>query len=222
MSESQDQGAAESGPFNPAKYLVNLNGRGEYLEVKWRLVWLRDKHPEALIETELIRLGDHEAVFKATITIPNGGSATGFGSETAGDFRDFLEKAETKAIGRACAALGFGTQFSQDHEISGGTVTVGTSRVVDQPTQTKAATPAKPTPPKETEAEVVARMEDAIADTAMPIAKRVAAVEWLTKRATVQPRVEEIQRACEAAGLLTDTKILAAIDKATDRLATEG
>jgi hypothetical protein len=77
MSERIVEMAAEQ--FEPAKYLVNLNGRGEYLEVKWRLLWLRTEHPEASIETELVRLEDHDAVFKARVTIPGGGSATGYG-----------------------------------------------------------------------------------------------------------------------------------------------
>ncbi len=133
MSERIVETAA--GQFEPAKYLVNLNGRGEYLEVKWRLLWLRTEHPEASIETELVRLEDHDAVFKARVTIPGGGSATGYGSESAGDFRDFLEKAETKAIGRALAALGYGTQFCQDHEFGGGNImgNNGQMRIVDAP-----------------------------------------------------------------------------------------
>lgn len=133
MSERIVEMAAEQ--FEPAKYLVNLNGRGEYLEVKWRLLWLRTEHPEASIETELVRLEDQDAVFKARVTIPGGGSATGYGSESAGDFRDFLEKAETKAIGRALAALGYGTQFCQDHEFGGGNIMAsnGQMRIVDAP-----------------------------------------------------------------------------------------
>lgn len=114
--------------FEPAKYLVNINGRGEYLEVKWRLLWLRTAHPDAVIETELVHLRDHEAIFKARVSIPGGGAATGWGSETANDFRDFVEKAETKAIGRALAALGFGTQFCQDHEFG-----AADGRIVDTP-----------------------------------------------------------------------------------------
>lgn len=119
---------AENTSFDPAKYLVRINNRGEYLEVKWRLLWLRTEHPDATVETELIRLEEHEAVFKARIVLPAGGSATGWGSESAGDFRDFLEKAETKAIGRALAALGYGTQFCQDHEFG-----AANNRVVDAP-----------------------------------------------------------------------------------------
>lgn len=126
--------SATNETFEPAKYLVNLNGRGEYLEVKWRLLWLRTEHPEAHIETDLVRLEENEAVFKARVTIPGGGSATGWGSESVGDFRDFVEKAETKAIGRALAALGYGTQFCQDHEFGqGATGRGGQMRIVDAP-----------------------------------------------------------------------------------------
>ncbi|HYI93432.1 MAG TPA: hypothetical protein VEX68_07805, partial [Bryobacteraceae bacterium] len=45
-----------------------------------------------------------------------------------GDFRDYIEKAETKALGRALAALGFGTQFCADFEFTG-----ATNKVVDAP-----------------------------------------------------------------------------------------
>lgn len=113
--------------FEPAKFLTRVNG-SEYLEVKWRLVWLRDRHPEAQVETELVSHQADMAVFRARVVIPDGGSATGWGSESAGDFRDYLEKAETKAIGRALAALGFGTQFCPDHEFG-----AMAGRVVDAP-----------------------------------------------------------------------------------------
>src|SRR5687768_3243326 len=118
--------AAET-PFDPTRYLTRVNG-AEYLEVKWRLVWLRDRHPDATVETELISHVDNTAIFRAQVQIPGAGAATGWGSESAGDFRDYLEKAETKAIGRALAALGFGTQFCPDHEFG---ASVG--RVVDSP-----------------------------------------------------------------------------------------
>jgi hypothetical protein len=40
-----------------------------------------------------------------------GGQATGYGTETQADFADFCERAETRALGRALAVLGFGTQL---------------------------------------------------------------------------------------------------------------
>lgn len=120
--------------FEPSRYLSRIGG-AEYLEVKWRLVWLRDRHPDACIETDLMHyVAEDSAVFKARIIIPRGpgepplGSATGWGSENIRDFRDFIEKAETKAIGRALAALGFGTQFCPDHEFG-----AAAGKVVDAP-----------------------------------------------------------------------------------------
>jgi hypothetical protein len=119
--------------FEPARYLTRVNG-SDYLEVKWRLVWLRDRHPEAAIETELVSHHDNVAVFRARIAIPGGGAATGWGTESASDFRDYLEKAETKALGRALAALGFGTQFCPDFEFG-----AAAGRVVDSPVRVERA-----------------------------------------------------------------------------------
>src|SRR5215203_6459059 len=124
-------------PFEPARYLTRISG-SDYLEVKWRLVWMRDQHPDATIETQLVSHNDNTAVFRAMVSIPGGGSATGWGSESAGDFRDYLEKAETKEIGRALAALGFGTQFCPDMD-DGSSV----GRVVDSPV-TRGAGVARP------------------------------------------------------------------------------
>ena len=113
--------------FEPGKYITKV-GNGDYLEVKWRLVWFRTEHPDGEIETEMVSHDGTTAVFRARVRIPNGGSATGWGSESADDFRDYLEKAETKALGRALAALGFGTQFAPDFEFG-----AAESRVVDSP-----------------------------------------------------------------------------------------
>src|SRR5215207_1081087 len=112
-----DDGSARQGTeFDPTPYLRQLQVRGgtggaDYLDVKWRLLWLRKEHPDAEIVTELVQHDPQMAIFKATVTVPTGGKATGYGSETASDFPDFIEKAETKAIGRALNALGYGAQF---------------------------------------------------------------------------------------------------------------
>ncbi|MCI0777774.1 MAG: hypothetical protein J4N95_06315 [Chloroflexi bacterium] len=103
--------------FEASKYLTKLSGK-DYLEVKWRLLWLRTLHPDAVIETELVKHGAGLALFRARVTVPGAGSATGWGSETAEDFGDFIEKAETKALGRALAALGYGTQFCEDFDFT--------------------------------------------------------------------------------------------------------
>src|SRR5438128_11926261 len=129
--------------FNPAEHLIQLKskqGLQDYLPVQWRLVWFRELCPTGEITTELLHLDlDKEteeevfqwnaekrknekvlkkakgvAVFKATVKDGKGGVATGTKSENAASFADFVEKAETGAIGRALAALGYGTQFTAE------------------------------------------------------------------------------------------------------------
>jgi hypothetical protein len=122
-------------------------GSSDYLPVQWRLVWFRSLCPDGTIETEMIHLdldreteeeayawnndkkrsekvmktGKGIAIFRATIKDGKGGVATGTKSEKAASFGDYIEKAETGAIGRALAALGYGTQFapelSEEHRI---------------------------------------------------------------------------------------------------------
>ena len=56
----------------------------------------------------------------------DGGSARMHGSETAGDWKDYIEKAQTKSLGRALAAVGYGSQFTDDEFAEG-------ERIVDSP-----------------------------------------------------------------------------------------
>jgi hypothetical protein len=98
--------------FDPRRHLrrVHLQGQTvDYLDVKWRLVWLRTEQPEAQISTEHVEITPERAVFRATVTIPGGGSATGYGSGAD------VEAAESAALGRALLALGFGTAYAPDH-----------------------------------------------------------------------------------------------------------
>jgi hypothetical protein len=113
----KEGGAMPAKAFDASKYLTDLHGR-EYLEVKWRLLWLRTEHADAVVHTELVKHAPGLALFRARVAIPGAGEATGWGSETADDFEDYIEKAETKALGRALAALGYGTQFCEDFDFS--------------------------------------------------------------------------------------------------------
>lgn len=120
-------------PFDPIQYLSNFNGK-DYLEVKWRVMWLRHEHPDARMTTEIVQHNEEGgfALFRAEVEIPGGGKATGWGSETVRDFHDYIEAAETKAIGRALAALGYGTQFCADFDFAAN-ARPGTAQVVDAP-----------------------------------------------------------------------------------------
>lgn len=112
--------------FNPNDHMMKLKGK-DYLQVMWRLVWFREDHPDWMINTECVATGVDSAVFKATICDENGvQKSSGHGSESKKDFGDYLEKAETKSVGRALAMLGYGTQFAADDLDEG-------SRIVDSP-----------------------------------------------------------------------------------------
>lgn len=98
--------------FNPSDHLMTLKGK-DYLQVMWRLVWFREEHPDWNIEPVPLEYDAEHAIFRATIYDETGAAkVTGHGSESKRDFGDFFEKAETKAVGRALAMLGYGTQFT--------------------------------------------------------------------------------------------------------------
>jgi hypothetical protein len=94
--------------------ILKLRGK-DYLEVKYRLVWFREDHPDWGIETSIIHSGEDGSTVKAVIRDAAGRIlATGHKSETPEGFADHLEKAETGSIGRALALVGYGTQFCAD------------------------------------------------------------------------------------------------------------
>ena len=113
--------------FNPKSHMLDLRGK-KYLQVMWRLVWFREEHPDWTIITEVTSAASGFCMFKATILDETGRAlSTGHGSETSADFGDYIEKAETKAVGRCLAMLGYGTQFAP--ELDEG------KRIVDSPVQ---------------------------------------------------------------------------------------
>lgn len=180
----------EMSAFDPSRFLTRINGR-EYLEVKWRLVWLRSVHPDATLETDLINHSDALAIFRARVSLPSGASATGWGSETPGDFGDYLEKAETKAIGRALAALGFGTQFCPDFEFG-----AAHGRVVDTPVDLRTVRG-----PQHAGANMHthAQTDDAPRDAADATPRQIAFLKRLTREAGMQASEVE-QRSADQFG----------------------
>ncbi len=106
--------------------VLNLKGK-DYLEVKYRLVWFREDHPSWSIETDFVSVSEKSACAKAVIRDEQGRViSTSHKFENERGFPDFMEKAETGAIGRALALIGYGTQFCGEELDEG-------SRIVDSP-----------------------------------------------------------------------------------------
>jgi len=112
--------------FDPMKSMLKLpktkkvslpNGQvrfekteADYLPVAARIAWFRKEHTYWGIVTEVEQLADKAVVMKATIKDSFGTViATARKKETEAGFPDYIEKAETGAIGRALAMCGYGT-----------------------------------------------------------------------------------------------------------------
>lgn len=122
-------------PFNPNDHLMTLTGK-QYLPVAARVAWINKEFGhEFTLTTELLKLREYqeedprkskpnapvmrnvsEAIFRATVRFPNGHEVTAHGSETSTGFGEWLEKAETKAIGRALGYAGYGTMFAPEFD----------------------------------------------------------------------------------------------------------
>ena len=112
--------------FDPNNYMLKLpkskkivgdNGmvkwektETDYLPVAARIAWFRKDHPYWSIITKVAKWGDKAVVMKAVIKDMLGTViATARKKETEVGFPDYIEKAETGAIGRALAMCGYGT-----------------------------------------------------------------------------------------------------------------
>ena len=104
--------------FDPHKYLIKVTGK-DYLEVKFRLHWFRLEHAAWDIRTELVHLDLEKgiALVRADIFDEKGNhKSSGLNMESKKTFEEYVMKAETGAIGRALAALGYGTLQTFDLE----------------------------------------------------------------------------------------------------------
>jgi hypothetical protein len=151
--------------FNPNEHVIQLkskDGLKDYLPVQWRIVWFRGVCPQGTIDTEelecdldreveaevyvwnaekrrsekVIKKAKGYARYRTVVTDGKGGRASGTKSESAVNFSDYVEKAETGSVGRALANLGYGTQFTgeefnEEH------------RIVDSPVERSTAAPVE-------------------------------------------------------------------------------
>jgi hypothetical protein len=112
--------------FDPNKYMLKLpktkkvqlsNGQvryehteADYLPVAARIAWFRRDHPDWSIITETEELANKGVLMKAIIRNADKRIiATARKKETEIGFPDYIEKAETGAVGRALAMCGYGT-----------------------------------------------------------------------------------------------------------------
>lgn len=103
-------------PKGTALPLVNLKGK-DYLMVGHRLQWFNEAETNFRIETDFLLVTDEQTVARAVVTVFDKEGkeikrASATKRETKKDFPDHTEKAETSAVGRALAMLGYGTQFA--------------------------------------------------------------------------------------------------------------
>ena len=88
-----------------------------YLPVATRIAWFRKEHSYWSIITDVEQLADKAVVMKAKNKDMTGTViATERKKETEAGFPDYIEKAETGAIGRALAMCGYGTLQAPEFE----------------------------------------------------------------------------------------------------------
>jgi hypothetical protein len=106
--------------------IMDIKGK-PYLQVAHRLVWFREERPAWTIETDYLSVSESSVFAKAVIRDEAGRIlSTAHKFEDKQGFPDFREKAESGAIGRALAMIGYGTQFCADDLDEG-------SRLADSP-----------------------------------------------------------------------------------------
>ena len=100
--------------------MMSLKGK-PYMQVAHRLIWFTEEVPSYSTTTEFISITEEYTVAKVTVTIweknaagyqQASKSATATKREDKKSFADHTEKAETGALGRCLALLGYGTQYA--------------------------------------------------------------------------------------------------------------
>ena len=122
-------GWLQSEQYHPEEHLSRARSnstKDDYLAVAQRLVWFVTEQRQMIaagvatcsfiVQTKIIELDSAagSCTCEAYIRDCLGNEASDIGTETKADFKDFAEKAATKAKGRALASLGYGTQFAPE------------------------------------------------------------------------------------------------------------
>lgn len=151
-------GWAEEGAYHPEP--LNLKGK-DYVTVAERVAWFVHDQRQLIaaglattgysLRTELVEHNPSEgfAHYAAIVRDVLGNEATMYGSCTRKSFTDYLEKAATKALGRALLLLGYGTAFLDEldeGEIDGERKPVDAPQPRQRPQQHQQPTPQRRPP----------------------------------------------------------------------------
>lgn len=148
--------------------LTNLKGR-DYLMVAYRIQWMNETVHHFEITTDFLLLNDDQTIARAKVTIYDENDkivkfSTATKRETKKDFSDHTEKAETAAIGRALAILGFGTQFAvsdldEGDRLADSPVVNVKEEAKEEPKEVKKTSSFRKSPKKEVVATVITTPE---------------------------------------------------------------
>jgi hypothetical protein len=99
----------QDGSLDPLALLRRSRGDNDLRDTKLRMLWLRQREPEARIRTKLVSLDERGVVMSARIELPNGGSATAHAASAieAGAIDRIVAETELRAIAGVLDALGY-------------------------------------------------------------------------------------------------------------------
>lgn len=137
-------------PYDPSKALIKVQGGRSYLRAAARVAWFRSEKPLWGIVTEIVEVNFAEkyAMFRASIFNEEGRLiATATKQEDVKGFADYVEKAETGAVSRALALVGYGAVEDANGTPPAAQKNAGYSSRPQAPTY---GTPRTPPPPART------------------------------------------------------------------------
>ncbi len=115
--------------FDPKKYMRIISAEGEpqkyYLDVAFRKLWFRLKHPMGKIVKKILKLDEQVAIVEARVYLDrndpennyiSNALAQRYKTEDSQFGMKYVELAETAAVGRALSDAGFGLQFADKEQ----------------------------------------------------------------------------------------------------------
>jgi hypothetical protein len=100
----------QEGSFDPLALLRRSRGDNDLRDIKLRLLWLRQREPDAEVRTKLVSLDERAIVLSARITLPGGGTGSAHAASPNVDpstIQDTIADTELRAIGRALDVIGY-------------------------------------------------------------------------------------------------------------------